>query len=115
VSEATTDRELIELAARAIGLDVSDAGGFHPHWGFIWVTRTPKRQETNWNPLANDGDAFRLAVALKLNVNGWGAGASATAFINNGVAVAEPHYGDDPERATRRAIVRAAAAIGRAM
>ena len=29
--------------------------------------------------------------------------------------VAEPHYGDDPERATRRAITRAAAEIGKEM
>jgi hypothetical protein len=33
--------------------------------------------------------------------------------IDNRALVAEPHYGDDPDRATRRAIVRAGAAIGK--
>jgi hypothetical protein len=67
------------------------------------------------NPLDCDSLALRLAVKLRMHVEPWGAGASSVVFIDNRAAVAEPHYGDDPYAATRRAIVRAAAEIGRAM
>lgn len=99
-----TDRELLELAAKAAGIP-------HSVGGDLWSNA----RGLPWIPLIDDGDALRLAVKLKLNVNGCGAGASATAFVGKDIAVAEPHYGDDPERATRRAIVRAAAAIGELM
>lgn len=85
-----TDIELTTLAAKAFG---NAPDGF--------------------SPLTDDGDALRLAVKLRMCVDPWGAGASAVVMVNNRALVAEPHYGDDPERATRRAIVRAAAEIGK--
>lgn len=60
-----------------------------------------------WNPLASDGDALRLAVKLRI-----------TPFLHQDEVSAghcyEP-YGEDACAATRRAIVIAAAEIGRAL
>jgi len=96
-----TDRELLILAAAAEG---------HP---YPWVL--PERGgERPWNPLQDDGDALRLAVKLKLVIDSGGITASAAkTYVGGGEGYLshEPH-GADPYAATRRAIVRAAAAIG---
>ena len=101
-----TDREMLEMAAKAAGIEPMEyqsANGLLVA-GFIW------------NPLTDDGDALRLAVKLRMDVEPWVHGDSACARVGCGeILVDEPHYGDDPERATRRAIVRAAAEIGKAM
>lgn len=113
-----TDRELLECAAKAAGIDAE----FHPELGpdlaeaheGMWLkgARTPDNNKY-WNPLTDDGDALRLAVKLGMGVIQWTDGASATlAKLNR--EFAEP-WGDDQYAATRRAIVRAAAAIGKAM
>lgn len=107
-----SDRELLELAAKAAGwshwdwlaapgINVYDADGRHSHW----------------NPLTDDGDALRLAVKLNLT----------TVFHPAlGQALCRPYWStgmgkesredvekhaNDPYAATRRAIVRAAAEI----
>jgi hypothetical protein len=96
-----TDKELLELAAKAIGLDATN----HPAHTDDW----------SWNPLTDDGDAFRLMVSLRLCV--------AIEFdridaITQHECATEYLY-DKPQTdyyaATRRAIVRAAAAIGKEM
>ena len=93
-----TDRELLELAAKAAGLEV--------------VTPTMLKYG-QWNPLTDDGDALRLAVKLRMNV--FHAGIRVFALDEEGdIEEAEGHE-LDPYAATRRAIVRAAAEIGKAM
>ncbi len=100
-----TDRELLELAAKAAGVEIKVAIG-----DTLW-----QPDGIPWNPLDEDGDALRLAVKLGMAV-------SIEYQIGSAVAVAgppimearEPHDGD-PSYATRRAIVRAAAEIGRRM
>lgn len=103
----TTDRELLERAAKAAGYE------YAKHGGYIVVDGIPG----NWNPLTDDGDALRLAVKLRLTVS-W------DRFDDDDYATATPphtHQGydcmvdQDPHAATRRAIVRAAAEIGKAM
>jgi hypothetical protein len=118
-----TDRELLELAAKAAGVEID--------WQ-TWVT-DPKAvmgccfalagTHTYWNPLTDDGDALRLFCALP-----W----LCIETSDVGVTVRERGNPDEPTRvylmwtewldkhngdvvaATRRAIVRAAAAeIGR--
>jgi hypothetical protein len=91
-----TDRELLEAAAKAAGYEfrvetyrddfqVLVGGGL-------------------WNPLTDDGDSLRLAV--KLNID----------HGNPGMRLSiDWQPGADPYAATRRAIVRAAAEIGRTM
>lgn len=105
MSNETTDRELLELAARATGTH------FEVFVDGKYIRRDTDGRPVYWNPLTDDADAFRLAVKLRMRVEPWGSGASAVVSVDNRALVAEPHYGDDPERATRRAIVRAAAAI----
>ncbi len=117
-----TDRELLELAAKAVG-----------RVGYRWCGRCflAKWNDSDggwfelgsvWDPLNSDGDALRLAVKLRLRIN---------REINCGCDIVEVFgpeaddmschcttesvENDDPYAATRRAIVRAAAEIGRNM
>lgn len=101
-----TDRELLELAARADGYREAGINKAYTD-GLLG----------NWNPLADDGDALRLAVKLRLTVS-W------DRFDDEDYATATPphtHQGydcmvsQDPYASTRRAITRAAAAIGEGM
>lgn len=58
-----------------------------------------------WNPLTDDGDALRLVVKLGIDVVFW-----------EGFVTAEYEremYKDDPYAAVRRAIVKAAAEMGK--
>lgn len=99
----STDRELLELAAKAIGMEKPD--GFHPVAGFVWIKHSPHRHETRWNPLTDDGDALRLAVKLGIEIGNFNQYGRALALIG----MAEFwETGGDPYAATRRAIVRAA-------
>lgn len=101
-----TDRELLELAAKAAGIDAWWSEPF----GFMLLRTDGNRK---WSPLDNDGDALRLAVKLRLMVGHSQARAIAklgTGFDDPGFAEA---HGDDPTAATRRAIVLAAAEIGK--
>jgi hypothetical protein len=89
-----SDRELLEAAAKAAGKE--HYGEYDAHAGL-------KTTGGWWNPLTDDGDAFRLAVkclpfyTLRYSREDW------------------EKCGEDGYAATRRAIVRAAAEIGRSM
>jgi hypothetical protein len=102
-----TDRELLEAAARAAGYWAAE---------FNCPANLPR---PDWNPLTDDGDALRLATVCRLTVcmdgyatvsasEQWRGGDPAAAFITQSVREC-----DDKHAATRRAIVRAAAEIGR--
>ena len=100
-----TDRELLELAAKAAGIKLEWDG--HPdHWQPMFYEG---KTYHSFDPLTDDGDALRLAVELGL-FNGGPAlhKAMASLIFSGGVAT-------DPYAATRQAIVRAAAEIGKAM
>ena len=59
-----TDRELLELAARAAGIAVE-----WKEWGrFDWRDGLPTVLDVVWNPLTDDGDALRLAAKLKIDL-----------------------------------------------
>jgi hypothetical protein len=99
------DRELLELAAKAAGMPHSDS-----QWSEYDAEYVP------WNPLDDDGDALRLAVKLRMGISlpiHKTIKADVVVFTDSSVNVREE--GDDPCAATRRAIVRAAAEIGRNM
>ncbi len=103
----TTDRELLEMAAKAARYQ------YAKHGGYIVVDGIPG----NWNPLTDDGDALRLAVKLGLRVK---VEKNDHAEVDNWDDLAPMCWqvvanGQDIYVATRRAIVRAAAAIGEAM
>ena len=103
------DREMLELAAKAAGIVYkTDAG-------YVWIFE--QDLWTCWNPLTDDGDALRLAVALGLLVYvmrdaGFTGIRLPGEHIGGKYDEVEMH-GTDPYAATRRAIVRAAAEIGR--
>ena len=106
-----TDREMLEFSAKAAGIDVRWYQG-----DCLRVADKCNGFAGKWNPITDDGDALRLAVKLGIRV------CPVTADGRNAYAahdrlaggVGEPHNGD-PHAATRRAIVRAAAEIGRRM
>lgn len=109
-----TDHELLEKAAKAIGREIH-------HWSTILpgpMLADPVSGECShyWNPLSEDGDALRLAVTLGLECYHTINGDEWTAFVgypsNGAIKYAFEGYGSDPMAATRRAVVRAAAAIG---
>lgn len=101
-----TDRELLEMAARAAGYEYRSANRC------IVMDGIPG----NWNPLEDDGDALRLAVKLRLcvdnNAGEYGDRDDVTVGpeISTGI-LADEFRGPNPCAATRRAIVRAAAAM----
>jgi hypothetical protein len=101
-----TDRELLELAAKAEGHGVE----FDDVSGLTWYES--RFTQLLWNPLHNDGDAMRLAAKLRIDVNHGGTLVVAEQVKPHDTGCAEPH-GSDPWAATRRAIVRAAAEIGK--
>lgn len=113
-----TDRELLELAAKAAGIEVV----LHPNRGYfpdlVFVSVVTGK---NWNPLTDDGDALRLAMDLGITVGKSNSHLEkdqviASTFREYGVGIwLFEHYGNDKYSAARRAIVRAAAEIGKGM
>ena len=120
-----TDRELLELAAKAAGIsiDKSEAnGGGVGNNGFSITGDAMLDWHNNirWNPLIYDGDALRLAAVLRLHIlhNDPGKPVLCVFAVLNKLGlygVAEFHDEAQRTEATRRAIVRAAAEIGRTM
>jgi hypothetical protein len=101
-----SDRELLELAAKAAGMEVTA----HPNGKFL-KSLVFLAYGKNWNPLTDDGDALRLAVKLGLQVD-CSRPSAGEPFKRHAICLGEPR---DIETLTRRAIVRAAAEIGRNM
>lgn len=96
-----SERELLELAAKAAGIQNYTMCG-----NSLFVETGVARGASGyyWKPLVDDGHALRLAVMLGL--------LGAPAHIINFIAAKSD---TDPFDATRRAIVRAAAEIGKEM
>jgi len=115
-----TDRELLELAAKAAGLR---SHTFCEFWeGMAAYTLQDGWHGATWNPLTDDGDAFRLAVKLHMRVDAYDFQVEAMdgcepfkigreTFTNNFVCIEPLGPDDDRCAATRRAIVRAAARL----
>ena len=106
-----TDTELLEFAAKAGGYSFD---------GYVLRNAKTGFEYAGWNPLENDGDAFRLAVRLSIPFN---------VFYGQNIVIA---YGkkinrftegkdeivsftDNPNESTRRAIVLVASEIGKTM
>lgn len=101
-----TDRELLELAAKAAGYVLQETeDGYECNFDDSRI----------WNPITDDGDAFRLMVKLRLQPR---QGINLVSVLHPDFKRDDENYRDhnnDPLAATRRAIVRAAAEIGRQM
>ena len=124
-----SDRELLALAAKAAGLQLC---------GYSWIGENEDDDEcevlesafvklhpeqelaSKWNPLTDDGDALRLAVKLGIDIE-WQHDSGYVKVYRTkmfGVwsgSVTELFCVGDAMAATRRAIVRAAAAIVESM
>jgi hypothetical protein len=94
-----TDKELLELAAKAAGYSFD---------GTTLRNTSTDFEYNGWNPLDDDGDALRLAVKLEINL-------SFSQDCAFGFWIGTPKDGEDLSSHARRAIVRAAAEIGRKM
>ena len=115
-----TDRELLKLAAKAAGISLY-IEPMSPGCQFEEDRKlySDLRGSVEWNPLTDDGDALRLAVKLMMTVLADpGIDASVAAQIDPPTSPLTSVWADelaepDPYAATRRAIVRAAAEIGK--
>ena len=113
MTKITIDRELLELAAKAAGIPPAL---YETRNGMVWESAKQVWRRA-WNPLADDGDALRLAVKLMIEPRftaDWVITGSRITGKNAAEIIQESLHGD-PLAATRRAIVRAAAEIGRSM
>jgi hypothetical protein len=95
-----TDRELLERAAKAAGVQLAWNMNVLPNGRPYPVNATTG---AGWSPLTDDGDALRLLVTLRETL-----ALDAAAMLGLGQFQA---WNLDPLAATRRAIVRAAAAL----
>lgn len=114
-----TDRELLELAAKAAGYQLDGLASLRIVQGVgadDYLRINEQGGHSVWNPLTDDGDALRLAVALKLPVQfpdfedkarSWGSKRDPEFYEE-----AAADHGGNLAAATRRAIVRAAASMG---
>ncbi|MBR8656737.1 hypothetical protein KDH83_25820 [Achromobacter sp. Marseille-Q0513] len=102
-----TDRELLELAARAAGIVGTWSTGYQGHGGEE-LDGLDTGSSFLWNPLVSDGDALRLAVKLCIRI----AHMNGFAYALTGLREFEEAEIAAPYAATRRVIVRAAAEIG---
>jgi hypothetical protein len=106
-----TDRELQEKAAKAAGISIQ----WDDAWNCFQRDARPVlpgySEWVLWRPLADDGDALRLAVKLELRLATHCNQEQAYAQSIHHPGVSLEDWNGDPYAATRRAIVRAAAAI----
>ncbi|GLO03321.1 hypothetical protein PPUJ13061_32190 [Pseudomonas putida] len=110
-----TDRELLELAARAAGLKINQAfqaqrdAVVDPAKASLWIDDG----STAWNPLTDDGHALRLVVILRLQVV---MHADWVEVLQDGIRMANAtseYFAGCMFATARAAIVRAAAEIQR--
>lgn len=123
----SNDKELLELAAKAMNCEefVKYIPESYPNIAGILC-----KNSYIWNPLIDDGDALRLAVSLHLEIKPYfyfdeqcqepaTVTKSGHGWLSDKVSMF-PSYSQSfkqycPLHATRRAIVRAAAEIGKGM
>jgi hypothetical protein len=104
-----TDKELLELAAKADGRKTERIAGK------LWIEKCT----TEWNPLTDDGDALRLSVNLDMDIV-FDFDRVMVVFGDADATCITEYFYDLPKStnrldATRKAIVRAAAEIGKGM
>lgn len=114
MTNETTDRELLELAAKAAGLRVVDRSAPTS----LRVESDGCKSGVHWNPLADDGDAQRLAVKLCITVEQDLLETKTSAYVLRGKSRGNFNSVSgkvNRDAATRSAIVHTAAEIGRNM
>lgn len=106
------DSELLKFAAKAAGIEPV----------YCYESRRnclrigDKKSYSIWSPLTDDGDAFRLAVALEISTfTHHGESCDAVSGDSEKLHVVNEAFSGCSYRDMRRAIVRVAAEIGRLM
>lgn len=112
-----TDRELLELAAKAVG--IVQTGFVEGDEDFYCALLYTNQDDCSvyWNPLENDEDAFKLAIFLGMKVSGRQAIIEHPYEPELCKPISFSYISTEEERdnvkATRLAIVRVAAKIGK--
>lgn len=104
------DKELLGMAAKAYGAKIEipdDDDG-------VFVIREKDRNGFVWDPLTDDGDALRLAVKLHLDIEFDGSMVNVN-YVSSEGWLRFVDESIETEDGARRAIVSAAAEIGRDM
>lgn len=97
------DKELLYACAKLLGYEII---GYHPKTG-LRVWNEDHTHGFKWNPLYDDGDAFRLAMAMSFRVELDSKHCSATVFGRDIDAVHVVDENRDIGKAARRAVVLA--------
>ena len=105
-----TDRELLELAAKAAAMSLWPGDAWRDRPQGIGLLLSDGR--SIWNPLTDDGDAHRLAARLELDVMHRVVGGRRIEVLAAGGPLIKHFYEGNTAAAMRRAIVLAAAEIG---
>lgn len=105
-----SDRDLLEMAAKAAGAKWTDYSDRTPDH---WIIEHADRVWREWSPLTDDGDALWLAVKLRMVLIFEDSRIGIGPDING--PEVHPDEGEDYAELARRAIVEYAAAIGSSM
>lgn len=110
-----TDREMLEMAAKAAGnvALIHNANTGEKYFGVVPNNKHCHGGTARWNPLTDDGDALRLAVRLHIEIEPVPFGGRAIVRDDDDYGEQFDEESSDRMAATRRAIVRAAAEIGK--
>lgn len=111
----SNDRELLEMAAKALGGEYREhaLGGFYlalaPHWN-----------GRSWNPAGDDGDCARMEAELLIDIEWLSYEVAAYSKDDSGMLAHEAlelyvNHANNNQAARRMASVRIAAEIGKAM
>ena len=120
------DRELLEMAAKAAGIEFKwRARKIQVGMADTYGVRQYREEEQPfllsgvfWDPLNDDGAALRLAIGLDIHVKRYSGSTTAQEWASCLSSTEHDHWSinsHDKMKSTRRSIVRAAAAIGKAM
>lgn len=117
MNDDMSDRELLELAAKAAGYQPDGLFGKGLH--VVTNAGLTNQKGFVFDPINDDGDALRLAVSCDIEVVPYPEGVKAlywnTRYHSRSTDESVDDHAGDKNAAARRAIVRAAAEIGKAM
>ena len=109
-----TEIQELMLAAKAAGIEVEPCTCDDPKWPLRIKGQLGTR--AHWNPNINDGDAFKLAIGLGMQIKVEGSGESEAVWADDTMIWVNSEYiQGDRRKAARTAIVSVAAQRGEQM
>jgi len=107
---AATDRELLELAAKAAGYQIDPHTNGKVLRGLYFI-----RRGQNWQPLERNDDAFCLGVDLRISLEMAPEHVYAVHTDTSATQYRDTGSGKPMDQVVREAIVACAAEVGRSM